>query len=265
MSPNALLNLVPTYVLVFFRIAGMMIYAPLFGSARVPRRIKVLITAILAMSVAAFVPPPAVMPDTVWQLTLGIAGEILFGLAMGLAMSFTFIAVQWAGEIIGQQMGFNLAETFDPQFGSQASLVGDLLFMLTLVIFLTIPPEFGGPGHHAMLRGVVASFTTLPLMSVNVDASVLDLLFNMLAGATTLALQLAAPMLVTLLIVDLVLGLIGKTIPQFNIMSAGVTLRTVVGMVVLILGIALTGNLIRDSLIGAMNTVRLAYIQGSGN
>ncbi len=263
MSLSALIILVPTYVLVFFRLAGMMIYAPLFGSSRIPRRVKVLITAILALSLAAIVPAPAKLPETIWELTVGIAGEIMFGLAMGLAMSFTFIAVQWAGEIIGQQMGFNLAETFDPQFGSQGSLVGDLLFMLTLVIFLTIPEQLGGPGHHALLRAVRSSFENLPLLSLGVNGRLLDLLFGMLASTTTLALQLAAPMLVTMLIVDLALGLIGKTMPQFNIMSAGVTLRTVVGMVVLIFGIALTGTVVRDSLLDAMNTVRLAYFHGT--
>jgi flagellar biosynthetic protein FliR len=262
MLPSALFNIVPIYALVFFRLAGMMIYAPLFGSARIPRRVKILITALLAFTMTGILPSVPRIPDTMWELTLGIAGEILFGLAMGMTMSFTFIAVQWAGEIIGQQMGFNLAETFDPQFGSQGSIVGDLMFMLTLVIFLTIPAPLG-PGHHAMLRAVRSSFNTLPLLSVTVNQSLLDLLFGLLHTTTTLALQLAAPMLVTMLVVDLSLGLIGKTMPQFNIMSAGVTLRTVVGMVVLILGIALTGSVIRDALIDGMNLVGMTYFHGT--
>ncbi len=263
MSYDALLIIIPTYVLVFFRLAGMMIYAPFFGSARIPRRVKTLITAILAFTLAGAVPPAPNMPGSIWLLAVGIAGEIMFGLAMGMAMSFTFIAVQWAGEIIGQQMGFNLAETFDPQFGGQASIVGDLLFILTLVIFLTIPSELGGPGHHALLLGVRSSFDSLPLLSLGVNFPLLDMLFGMLQATTTLALQLAAPMLVTMLVVDLSLGLIGKTMPQFNIMSAGVTLRTVVGMVVLILGIALSANVISGKLIKAMDVLRLTYFHGT--
>jgi flagellar biosynthetic protein FliR len=263
MSPDALFSIVPLYVLVFFRIAGMMLYAPLFGSSRIPRRVKVLITAILAMAITGSVPAPSVMPQSNWELAVGIAGEMCFGLALGMVMSFTFIAVQWAGEIIGQQMGFNMSQVFDPQFGSQGSLVGDLLFMLALVIFLSIPPEMGGPGHHALLRGVGDSFRTLPLMSVNINADLLDLLFGMLQSATTLALQLAAPILVTMLVVDLALGLLGKTMPQFNIMSAGVTTRALAGLVVLIVGIALTGTVIRDAILDGMETVRLAYLRGT--
>src|SRR5690242_6862655 len=100
---------VPVFVLVVFRLAGMMIMAPLFGSARVPRRLKALFVLVLAMGMTASVPPPAVMPQTIWDTTLGIGGELAIGLAMGMVMSFVFIAAQWAGEMIGQQMGFNLS------------------------------------------------------------------------------------------------------------------------------------------------------------
>jgi len=114
-----------------------------------------------------------------------------------------------------------------------------------------------------LLMAVRSSFNSLPLLSLGVNQPLLDLLFGLLQSTTTLALQLAAPMLVTMLVVDLSLGLIGKTMPQFNIMSAGVTLRTVVGMVVLILGIALTGNVISSKLITAMDVVRLTYFHGT--
>ena len=68
-------QIVATFVLAFFRIAGMMLFAPLFGSSRIPRRLKTLITAVLALSIASMVPAPAVMPTTLWDMTLGIAGE----------------------------------------------------------------------------------------------------------------------------------------------------------------------------------------------
>ena len=75
---------------------------------------------------------------------------------------------------------------------------------------------------------------------------------GLLGGATVLAIRLAAPMLVTMLIVDLVLGLIGKTMPQMNVMSAGLTLRSVVGMVIVIVGLSMTSGVIRDAVSRAM-------------
>jgi len=69
---------------------------------------------------------PPNLPDNPLQLAFGVGGELVFGLIMGLGLSLTFIAISWAGEIMGQQMGFNLAETFDPAMGSGGSLVGRL-------------------------------------------------------------------------------------------------------------------------------------------
>src|SRR6188768_2368899 len=104
------LQYVPTFVLVFFRLAGMMLYAPLFGSTRIPRRVKALLVLILAMATTATFEKPVTLPPTLFGITAGITGELLFGLAMGMVLGFIFIAAQWAGEMIGQQMGFNLSQ-----------------------------------------------------------------------------------------------------------------------------------------------------------
>ena len=246
-------NFVPTFVLVVFRLAGMMLYAPLFGSSRIPRRIRVLLILVLAFGVTPGVRPPQALPQTPWGLALGIGGEMAFGLAMGMVLSFVFVAVQWAGEMIGQQMGLNLSEVFDPQFGSQGSIVGDMYFMLTLVAFL------GVGGHHAMLRGVRQSFDALPLLSVGVDRPVLAMVIGLLQASTTLALRLAAPMLLTMLVTDLALGLIGRTMPQFNVMQAGMSLRTVLGMVVVIAALGFTMPVIAEALHKSMDAASRAW------
>src|SRR5687768_11679454 len=184
--------LLSTFVLAFFRIAGMMLFAPLFGSSRIPRRVRVMLALVLAMGIAPGLKPTE-LPTNTWLLTAGIAGELAFGFAMGMIQSFVFIAVQWGGEIVGQQMGFNLSEVFDPQFGGQGSIIGDMYFMLTLVVFLTVG------GHHAMLLGLRASFEHLPLLSVGVDLDLFNMLVGFMTAATELAVRLAAPMLVTML------------------------------------------------------------------
>jgi flagellar biosynthetic protein FliR len=247
-------NFIPTFVLVFFRLAGLTLYAPLFGSARIPRRIRVMLVLVLAAGVTPGVRLPQAMPDTIWGIALGIGGEMAFGLAMGMVLSFVFVAVQWAGEIIGQQMGFNLGEVFDPQFGGQSSALGDLYFMFTLVVFLLIG------GHRAMVRGVRASFDALPLFSVGVTQDVLTLILDLFRAATVLAFQIAAPVLVTLLVVDLVLGLIGRTIPQMNVMSAALSIRAGVGMLVVWIGLSLTGEVVGRAIEQSMEQARIGWV-----
>ena len=247
-------QLVHTFALVFFRLAGMMIFAPLFGSTRIPRQVRALLVLVLALGITPSVRPAVLRPEA-WELAMAIGGEMAFGLAMGMALSLVFVASQWAGEMIGQQMGLNLGEVFDPQFGASGSVLGELYFMLTLVVFLVVD------GHHAMVRGVRDSFDALPLLEAGVDRGVVETVVGLLGGATVLAIRLAAPMLVTMLVVDLVLGLIGKTVPQMNVMSAGLTLRAVVGMVILIVGLSLTTGVIGDAVLEAMARTRAGWAQ----
>lgn len=251
------LQAIPVFVLVVFRIAGMMLYAPLFGSAKVPRRVRVMLALVLSVGMFASVTPPPHLPDSTWEAAVGIGGELVFGLAMGMVMSFVFIAVQWAGEMIGQQMGLNLGAVFDPEYGQQGSVIGDLYFMLTLSVFLI------AGGHRAMLQAVRASFQVLPLLSVGLNRSLLDLLVGLLQSATIFAIQLAAPMLVTMLAVDLILGLVGKTVPQMNVMSIGLNLRSVLGMIVVIVGLSLSVRLIRESVTDSMDSVWNSYTTGA--
>jgi flagellar biosynthetic protein FliR len=251
---EAATNFVPTFVLVVFRLAGMTLYAPLFGSARIPKRIRVLLLLVLAFGVTPGVRLPRAFPDTAWGIALGIGGEMAFGLAMGMVLSFVFVAVQWAGEMIGQQMGFNLGEVFDPQFGGQSSALGDLYFMFTLVVFLLMG------GHRAMVRGVRASFDALPLLSVGVTHDVFTLMLDLFRAATVLAFQIAAPVLVTMVVVDLVLGLIGRTIPQMNVMSAALSIRAAVGMLIVWVGISLTGQVVGQAVRESMEQVRVGWV-----
>ncbi len=243
------LELVPTFVLAFFRLGALVLSAPLFGSTRIPKRVKVMFSLALACALTPNIRQTVVLPESMWSLAVGIGGEIIFGYAMGAALSFTFVAVHWAGEIIGQQMGFNLGEVFDPSMGQGGSVIGDLYFMLTLAIFLI------AGGHHALLRGVVGSFDSLPLMSAGAGRGIIELMTGLLTSAMQLALQLAAPVLVTVMVVDLSLGFMGKTLPQLNIMAAGLSIRAGVGILVLVIGAYLTSDVIRDHLTETVNNV----------
>jgi len=107
---------------------------------------------------------------------------------------------------------------------------------------------------------VRASFDALPLLSAGIDQSILNLLIGLFQSTAMLAIQLAAPMLVTMLIVDLSLGVIGKTMPQLNVMSMGLTLRAMIGVVVLMLGLSLTNDVIRHGLLDALDTVHEQYM-----
>jgi flagellar biosynthetic protein FliR len=133
-----------------------------------------------------------------------------------------------------------------------------MYYMLTLVIFLFIG------GHRQIIRGLRDSFDTLPLMSASINKSVLDLVIQMFSTATMLAARLAAPILVTMLVVDMVLGFLGKTMPQMNVMTMGLSIKAMVGLVVLILGLMWYSipNVLQNALEDSMTTARILLSHG---
>jgi flagellar biosynthetic protein FliR len=249
MSLEEALNFVPAFVLAFFRLAGMFLAAPLFASARVPVRIKVLLALTAALAAAPGIPLPGGLPAGTWQLAAGIGSELIFGLALGTMLNLVFVAVQWAGEVIGQQMGLGLGQVFDPQSGQSGAVVGDVYYIFTLVVFLA------AGGHRVFLAGVLESFHHLPPLTPTMDAGLLDVVSGLLASATELAMRLSGPMLVTMLAVDVVLGFLGKTMPQLNVITAGLSLRALVGMAVLVLGLATASEVIRESVLDSLRQV----------
>jgi flagellar biosynthesis protein FliR len=142
---------------------------------------------------------------------------------------------------VTQQMGLSLSEIYDPRAGGQVGALAHLYWLLAAVVFMA------ANGHHALLRGIAASFDAVPVMTVAAGAPLVSLFTGLLQSATGLAIQLATPVFVTLLVVDLALGMVGRTMPQLGMMTAGVTVRSVAGLVVLIVGMTLTAGVVQGA------------------
>ena len=177
----------------------------------------------------------------------------MIGVAMGMCLALVFTAAQWAGELITQQMGLSLSEVYDPRVGGQVGSLGQMYWLLTVVVFMA------ANGHHALLRGVAASFDAVPVMSLSLGAPIVTLMVGLLQSATGLAIQLAAPVFVTMLVADLSVGMVGRTMPQLGMMTAGVTVRSVAGLVVLIAGMALTAGVVQGATGSWMQVVTSSF------
>jgi flagellar biosynthetic protein FliR len=245
-------RLAPAYLPALARVGAVLAVTPPFAAAAMPRRVRALLALALTVGLSPVVAARSVVPQSFGQLALGIGGEVLIGLAMGLAMSLVFTAAQWAGELVTQQMGLNLAEVYDARAGGESGSPAHAYGLLAIVVFL------GANGAGALVRGLGASFDAIPVMSAVRGDAIVALLTGLLQSATVLAAQLAAPVFVTLLIVDVALGMVGRTIPQLGVLTVGVTLRAGVGMCVLIAGMAVTASVLQGATVGWMQTVQSA-------
>lgn len=249
------LDRVPALVLVFFRVAGLMLFAPLFGSSRVPRRVKLMLALVMSLSMITGGMPEVVVPDNLIELAMAIAGEILFGLALGIAASTVFVAAQWAGEQIGQQMGFNISEVIDPQFGGGTGVIGELYFFLSLAVFLMIG------GHRELVDSVHHSLKLVPPPMLSIDQRVVENIIGAIGSCLILSMRLAAPVLATMLIVDVAMGAIAKTMPQLNVMSAGLSIRSLLGMFIVAAGAVVATLTLQGGIEASLDTVQTLYVR----
>ena len=172
------------------------------------------------------------VPATPVEYALLVAAEFGIGIALGLGLLTVLSSLQLAGQFIDQQTGVSLGEVFNPDFDSSGSLTGALLYLLGTLIFILIG------GHLLLITALLDTFQNLPVGYAGVSLPVIELLQALLHQSLVLALQIAAPVLGTMALVGLSMGFLGHTIPQINILVVGFPIRTLVGLLLMLLSLA---------------------------
>jgi flagellar biosynthetic protein FliR len=205
---------------------GMVVMlAPTFGGLYANSRVKIGLTVLLALGLVPSVDVPQAIGAA--QLTGFIAREVAIGLALGLTVRALVAGVEFAGHLSGQQMGFTYAATVDPSSGARHTVVTTLFNMLAVLTLFMID------GHHTILRALASSYGGLPIGGGGVDASLLTGVRDTFALVFVTAARLAAPIVVVLLIVEIVIGFISRVAPALSFMVIGYPVRMIVGLFVL--------------------------------
>ncbi len=225
----------PVFLLAFFRVAGVMMPAPLFGSGIVPPTVKVFLSLLLAVLFFPFVGRPVSPLDAgLGTYAFAVAQELGLGLLIGFAAAMIFAAVQFGGQIIDQELGIMMANILDPLTNEQISIIGQFKLFLATVVYLLID------GHHYLLRAVADSFRAIPITGLRLsDGAVTHLSDTLVKDLFRVAVQIAAPSLVTLFLITIALAFMARTVPEMNIFVLGFSLRVAVGMLVLAIGIGI--------------------------
>lgn len=238
------LQLSIAFLLVLFRFSGLFILAPLFGSSAIPPRIKVMLA--LAMTVCVFTAGMPAMHHHVEAslapLVIAAGSEMMIGLLMGFGATLPLMGIQMAGMVMGQQVGFGLAQTFNPDYNDETEVLGQVLFLFALTIFLTLG------GHHQLMRVLLGSFNHIPLGGYMPDGTILDLAVGMLTVMFELGLRIAAPLLCLVFLETIAIGFISRTAPQFNLMNLGFPVRIMLGLLLMAAIVLLMRETLADAL-----------------
>jgi flagellar biosynthetic protein FliR len=240
------LNAIPlqpflVFTLVLARVSGLVLTAPVYGTSETPPRVR----ALLAFALALLVMPSqwnagGHMPATLVDLLIVLVGELMIGLTLGLGVLILFSGMQLAGQVISQVSGMSLADVFDPTLDESVPLFSELLRMFTLAIFLGIG------GHRMVMAGLLDTFAALPPGQAGMSDSLAGCLSALVSESFALGVRASAPVATALLLAALVLGLIGRTLPQLNIMALGFGLNVLVTLFTVALSLTAIAWLFQD-------------------
>ncbi|GIP33082.1 flagellar biosynthetic protein FliR [Paenibacillus sp. J2TS4] len=232
----------PNAMLLFCRITSFFLVAPVFTARNVPMQFKIGLSFFLTlMAISAIGEAPIPMDG---EYLLSIIKEILIGLLLGLIANLFFTAVQIAGAFIDVQIGFAMANVIDPMTGVQTPLLGNFKYFIALLLFLSFN------GHHLLIQAIVDSYEWVPLsndlFAHIYQGQVSEFFLQSFIKAFALAFQMAAPLVASLFLVDVGLGVLARTAPQFNIFVLGIPMKILVGLLLLFLFVPGMYNLFSD-------------------
>ena len=211
----------------FARITAFMAAAPLWGHTSIPNQAKVGLAALVTIVIAPILPA---MPNVAVMSWAGVGimvEQIIIGLAIGLVMHMVFAVVQAAGEYIGLQMGLGFASFFDASSGTNIMVLSRILYMITLLMFLAFN------GHLMVLEALIMSFETLPIGLSGLNPGAFELLARYAGTIFASGMLLALPLVGSLLIINLALGILNRSAPQLTVFNIGFPTSLIVGLILM--------------------------------
>ena len=207
----------------FFRVVGLFTSAPVLSMKVVPRRVRVGLALLIVVAAEPSLPPVAPVALNSPEALMVIAQQVLIGLTMGFAARVVFAAIEFAGELVGLQMGLNFAAFFDPMSGGQITAVSRLYGTVAAWLFVVMN------GHLLLTAAIIHSFEAFPVSAQ--PLAFLQVVQPQVWGAEIfkLGLWVAMPVLAMLALTNVVMGLVARVAPQMNIFTIGFPITLGVG------------------------------------
>ncbi|EJF02209.1 flagellar biosynthetic protein FliR [Liquorilactobacillus mali] len=217
--------------LLLCRVMSFIAICPLFSQKGFPNLAKLVVGGSLVISAY-----PAITgyKEITNMLLLGEVAikEVLFGLAMGYLSQLVFSGVMMAGQMIDFQVGFSMAQAYDTMTDVQSAQFSKLYYWLTVSAFFLLDLQ------NSMIYGVVNSFKIVPLGTENMGGASIDGVVQLFEKTVEMSVSLSAPMVVAVLVIDILLGVISRSIPQINILMMSLSVKTIVGIIIFLLALS---------------------------
>ena len=236
------------FFLVLARIGPLFVLAPMFSSKMMPSKVKTVVAVGLAMGLT----PIAVRGQTIPTDPLAVTGLLVEQILVGLAFAFAVGAVMWAVEAAGSLTdmlaGFSFGSLIDPVNGNQGGAMTNLYSIVGLAMFIAIG------GDAWVLRGVARTFTLVPLTKSAPIASLTSGVEQAFGSIFISAIEVAAPVILAMLVTDIAFGMVTKVVPQLNVFAVGFALKIGVAMLIVAAALPFISGFMSDQLSNAVMT-----------
>lgn len=232
--------------LVFCRVGAALMVLPALGEPYVVSRVRLGIALAIALLVGLPMSGQLVPPTDVAALTLLVIAEVLTGLLIGAIIRLVMFAIHFGGSLVAMQSGLATAAFFDPQEATQGTVTGNFLAILTLVVIVV------SDAHLLVLRALTSSFSVLEATGTLDLDSLVEVLVRLGGDAIATGLRMAAPIVLFGLLLYLLLGVLNRLMPSFQVLFVAMPLQIVLafGLFMLSLGtvVGLAATLLRTTL-----------------
>lgn len=229
------------YFLIFVRLMGFFQIAPIFRRKEIVGMAKIGMAMLFSGILVNVIKIEGIPKDLPFVFLIFM--NLSIGMFLGLICNMIFSTIQAAGDLANNQMALSSASMFDPSTRTQTSIIGNAIAMFGLVIFCGIG------GLHWLFKAFVRSFEIFPLSNpvASMTAQIpLDYWIIISGNIIFLGFQIVAPIFITTLAIDIILGIISKTAPQINVFQLSFVLKPTVGAMVLLATLPLLMRVIED-------------------
>jgi flagellar biosynthetic protein FliR len=252
-------NNVDVLMLIMTRVLAFLIFLPVLSGNTIPLQFRIFFAFVMSMAIySSGIVTSATFNDTPSGFIMLILAEVITGAVMGYILYFVFTIILFAGHFIDFCMGFSMVNVMDPVQQIQVPVMGNILFMSICALLVVTG------GLHLFVETFFHSFRLIPIGTAFVlgNAPLAHFMVYSFAGFVVLAVQIALPIVGTLLIIDVCLGIMVKAVPQMNVFVVGMPLKVLVGlMLVFSVMIPSLGN-IYDSLFNIALENMASIIEG---
>ncbi len=225
------------FLVLISRIGGLLAALPVFSGRTIPVKVKLGLVLTLSLMLAPSIPMPSVSLDPMIVVG-GMLSEMTIGVTIGLAVRLMFGALEVAGEVLGIQMGFGAVHLFDPTTSHQTPMVAQFFTMLASLIFLSLN------AHLFAMATIIHSYEAIPAFGAHLSSHLGEEILLLSQRMFTIGLKLAAPGLITILLINVLMALLGRAVPQVQVFVLSFPITIAGGLLVLSLGMPFTVALI---------------------